>query len=274
VRNFGEQVCGTESQEAVRAYGELMQGCLHALLCPKKDLSGAAAYTQDCGCLARAAAQMLQYCRDKASLAPSVFTILFLETLNGCCKQATDKLMLGELIHQLVALRMLDTAGVLSLSQPTADKNQSFHLKWNHCEGDKGEQLPFFADDLCLALDGVKRPKALVTVIRDNKSGLKFVVPHGHLCTVLALFDLMEKAGRFSCKGNHGLIQFLSRHIEAAKGEAKYNIKLFRLHKSRALKDKDHKLIIKNAIKDLYFKYCRGEEAENVFINYFSQDPL
>jgi hypothetical protein len=86
----------------------------------------------------------------------------------------------------------------------------------------------------------------------------------------MALFELMVLAKRLSRKGSRGLILFLSRHIKAPKGEPKYNCKSFRMQKSRALKDKDHKLIIKKAIKDLFFKYCPGEKAAKIFEDYFS----
>ena len=264
----GTKDSGAEKHSA--AYSQLMRACLQPLLRPKEDYPPFPAKDSDHCCLAKAAALLLDYTRRASAIEPAQFTTLFLQTLQHCYRQRTDKLMLGELVCQLLALDLLTLADAPTLSNPKGEKNKPVSLKWILWDGDPFGLLSSFAQDLCKALRGVKKPMALVAVLTNSNSKQWFVVPSRHLCTVMALFELMVRAKRISCKGNRGIILFLSRHIKAPEDEPEYNCKSFRMQKSRALKYKDHKLLIKKAIKDLFFKYCPGEKSAKIFEDYFS----
>jgi hypothetical protein len=258
---------GTKQKDA--AYEQLMLSCLRPLLRQKEGCPPLTDSVSDCSCLAKAAALLLNYTRQLSGITKGVFTTLFLKTIKHCCKQPTDKLMLGDLIHELILMNLLYKAEPPESSPPADNKNRTISLRWNPQPEDKGDQLTFFSDAVCKQFPGVKSPKSIIILCSNQEDKRKLTIPHRYLCPFLALFDLMVLYGRISCEGNHGLILFLSRYIVAPEDEEEYNTRVFRLQKSRALAHKGHKLIIKKMVKDIFFRFCTGDKAEKIFEKYF-----
>ena len=262
-------------QEGMTAQNEsclrgLAESCLLPLLQHVNAGENSLPTADECHAVALAAAALMQYAMQETRLPAARFTPLFLQIMLKPREEAYESLMLGELINCLKATGLLQAEPILYGEKPLALPAKNFRLRWNHLQGDRGDQLPFFADALCKQFPGVRTPRNIIELCTHAKDSSRITLPHRHLCPVLALFELMLLGGRMSREGNHGLMLFMSRHIVAPEKEEKYNPTQFRIKKFRALNDAGHKMCIKQQVKDIFFRFCPGDKAEKVFEKYFS----